>query len=137
MILLFKAERFWSIVEGTEPKPVAPTETGTQALPTTGKGSLIEWKDRDALALSIMNNCLKNSIACHIQHCKSSSSAWKQLCDMYKTKNVVSRMYLRHKLQSLKMRGTDSITKHMYNFCSILEQLASIGSLVDDKNAIL
>jgi len=86
-------ERFWSIVEGTEPKPVVPTETGAQALPATGKGSIFEWEDRDALALSLINNCLENSIICHIQHCKLSSSAWKQLCDMYDTKDVVSRMY--------------------------------------------
>jgi len=137
MILLFKAKRFWSIVEGTEPKPKAPTTIGAQTLPTTGKGSLVEWEDRDTLALSIMNNCLKNLILCHIQHCKSSSSAWKQLCDMYETKDVISRMYLCDKLQSLKMKDMDSVTKYMHNFRSILERLASIGSPVGDKDAIL
>jgi len=35
------------------------------------------------------------------------------------------------------MRETDSVTKHVHNFHSILEQLASIGSPVDDEDAIL
>jgi len=56
---------------------------------------------------------------------------------MYETKDVVFRMYLRDKLQSLKMRGIDSVIKHVQTFCSILEQLASIGSFVDEEDAIL
>lgn len=134
---LFMGERFWPIVEGIEPKPVASTIEGAQVLPSTGKGtSIVEWEDKDALAFSIINNCLDNLIVSHIQHCKSASNAWKQLCDMYETKDVVSRMYLRDKLQSLKMRETKSLTKHLHTYRSILEQLASIGSRVDKEDAI-
>jgi len=57
--LLFKAKRFWPIVEGTESKSIASIIVEAQALLSTSKGSIAKREDREALALSIINNCLE------------------------------------------------------------------------------
>jgi len=136
MKLLFKVERFWPIVEGTKPKPVASTVKGVQALPSTGKDSIVKWEDKDTLALSIITIVLKipsflifNSVNHPLMHDSNFVTCMRQKMSFF-------RMYLQDKLQSLKMRDTDNVTKHVHTFCSILEP-ASIESLVDEEDAIL
>ncbi len=73
----------------------------------------------------------------HIQSCQSSHEAWVELCKLYEAKDVVITMHLKDKLQSLKIRESDSVTKHIHLFQMILKQLVSPGSLVDDDDAIL
>jgi len=66
LTLILKAEKLWNVVNGTVPKPRAPTATqipaGTPTLPAIGAGSISEWEERDAMSLTIINNCLDNSV---------------------------------------------------------------------------
>jgi len=82
LTLIFKAEKLWPIVSGSETIPMAPSATevavGTPALSTTRVGSISAWEDKDALSLTIINNCLKNNIVSHIQSCKSAHLAWQE-----------------------------------------------------------
>jgi hypothetical protein len=73
----------------------------------------------------------------HIQSCQSSHEAWVELCKLYEAKDVVITMHLKDKLQSLKMRESDSVTKHVHLFQVIFKQLVSPGSPIDDDDAIL
>jgi len=63
-----------------EVKPIAPTTTkitiGTLPLVAKRIGSINVWEDKDALALTIINNCLNNSIISHIQSCQMLALAW-------------------------------------------------------------
>jgi hypothetical protein len=70
----------------------------------------------------------------HIQLCQSSHEAWVELCKLYEAKDVVITMHLKDKLQSLKMRESNSVTKHIHLFQVILKQLILHGSLVDDDD---
>jgi len=40
LTLLFKTKKLWSIVNGTETKPIAPTTTRVAALPIVGASSI-------------------------------------------------------------------------------------------------
>ena len=72
LTLIFKAEKLWTIVNGTQSSPVAPSAAdlaaGANALPLTGAGSINLWEEQDALALTIINNCLENSVVSHESH---------------------------------------------------------------------
>jgi hypothetical protein len=72
----------------------------------------------------------------HIQSFQNSHEAWVELCKLYGVKDVVITMHLKDKLQSLKMRESNSVTKHIHLFQVILKQLVSLGSPIDD-DAIL
>ena len=60
-----------TIVDGSEIKPVAPLAAQIvveiPSLPVTGTGSIGDWEQRITLSLTIMNNCLDNSIVSHVQ----------------------------------------------------------------------
>jgi hypothetical protein len=73
----------------------------------------------------------------HIQSCQSSHEALVELCKLYESKDVVITMYLKDKLQSLKIRESNSVTKHIHLFQVILKQLVSPRRPVDDDDAIL
>jgi hypothetical protein len=73
----------------------------------------------------------------HIQSCQSSHEAWAELCKLYEAKDVVITMHLKDRLQSLKMGEYNSVTKHIHLFQVILKQLVSLGSPIDDDDAIL
>jgi len=71
LTLIFKAEKLWPIVNGTQYLPIAVTQAqiaaGIPALLQIGIGSISMWEDQDTLALTIINNYLENSIVSHIQ----------------------------------------------------------------------
>ena len=58
LTLIFKAEKLWPIVSGSETILMAPSAAEvaatTLALPATGVGSISAWKNKDALSLTIL-----------------------------------------------------------------------------------
>jgi hypothetical protein len=63
--------------------------------------------------MSIINNFL---VIFHIQSCQTSHEAWEELIKFYEAKDVVIKMHLKNKLQSLKMREIDNVAKHIHSF---------------------
>ena len=129
------------MVDGTDVKPVAPTAAhitaGIPPLLVVGVGSISAWEDRDTLALTIINNCLDNSVVSHIQSCKTTAFAWTKLIRLFESQDAVTKMYLKDKLHTLKMRENDSVTKHIHVFRAHLEQLFAAGAAVPDDEAVL
>ncbi len=55
---------------------------------------------------------------------------------LYEAKDVITKMYLRNKLQTLKMGENEFVTKHIHTFRSLLEQLFVVRSLVVDEDVL-
>jgi len=75
LTLILKAEKLWDIVNGTVPKLIARTAAqipaGTPTLPAIGAGNISEWEERDAVSLTIINNCrtiVSYHMFNHVQH---------------------------------------------------------------------
>jgi hypothetical protein len=47
--------------------------------------------------------------------------AWTKLIQLFESQDVVTKMYLKDKLHTLKMKENESVMKHMYVFRAILE----------------
>ena len=141
LTLIFKTEKLWSIVSGAEPLPVAPTVAeivaGSQLLPTIGVGSISYWEERDSLSLTIINNCLENNVVSHIQSYSYANQTWQELSRIFESQDAVTKMHLKDKLHTLKMKESDSVTKHVHLFRSYLENLAATGCPIADEEAIL
>lgn len=77
LTMILKAEKLWNIVNGTVPKPIAPTApqipAGTPTLPAIGAGSVSEWEERDVVSLTIIHNRLDNCVISHLQSCATSN----------------------------------------------------------------
>jgi hypothetical protein len=65
-------------VDGLKNKLAASIVTIIQPLPFIGKGSFVEWEDRNALALFFITNYLDNTMVFHIQLCQNSCEAWEE-----------------------------------------------------------
>jgi hypothetical protein len=125
LTLIFKAEKLWPIVSGTQHLPMVVTTaeitTRIFVLPRTGARSISMWEDQDTLALTIINNCLENSIVSHIQSCTTSHLAWSGLISIFESQDIVTKMYLKDRLINLKMQDNTNIVKHIHNFRAHLE----------------
>ena len=142
LTLIFKVEKLWPLVSGIQPLPMAPTAAelaaGALALPLTGVGSINMWEDQDAIALTIITNCLEISIVSHIQSCTTSHLAWSGLISIFESQDIVTKMHLKDRLINLKMQDNANIIKHIHNFRAHLEQLQAAGSpLLDDEAVIM
>ena len=56
---------------------------------------------------------------------------------MFESQDAVTKMYLKDKLHTLKMKENESVTKHIHVFRSHLEQLSATGCPTQDDEAIL
>lgn len=140
MKLVLKSEKLISIVEGNEVEPVTPPPTpgGTvNHTPVTGAGSKENWRDRDTQALTIITNCLEVSQVSHISSKESSKDAWEELIRLFEAHDSVTRMYLKERLTTLKMKENESMIKHIHTFRSLLDQLLAAGSPMSDEDSVL
>ena len=96
LTLLFKSERLYSIVSGTEGKPVQPSTAeilvGAVVPLANGPYSIINWEDKDTIALTNITNCLDNDIVSHIQSKLTSNEAWQELIRIFESHDAVTKM---------------------------------------------
>lgn len=59
---------------------------------------------------------------------------WKRTTDIYQSKSLSSKLYLKRRLYSLKMKEGESITNHLNGFNMILSHLASINVQLEDED---
>jgi hypothetical protein len=109
MTLVFKQKKVWQIIQRTEAKPITPTApqitVRTLALPATGAGGIrSDWVEHGDLVLTIINNCLDNSVISHVKSKLTSNEAWLELIQIFESMDEVTKMFLKDKLQTLKMK---------------------------------
>lgn len=59
---------------------------------------------------------------------------WKRIGDIYQSKSLSSKLYLKRRLYSLKMKEGESITNHLNAFNLIISQLALIDVKLEDED---
>eukprot|EP01018_Ginkgo_biloba_P030743 Gb_10967 [translate_table: standard] len=67
---------------------------------------------------------------------KTSKKAWEMLFDMYESQDVNTRLYLRTFFQ-MKMIESKNMAEHINCFKTLLEQLAIVGSTIQDVDAVI
>jgi gag-polypeptide of LTR copia-type len=122
MVLIDKD--LWDVVDETEKKP-ENDENGAAA-----------WTKKDKKALATISLTIKDSELVHVRTCKSSSEAWKKLAEVYETKGLARRLYLRRKFFTMQFQdnGEESMQEHINNATILAEQLDAIGAPVTDED---
>ncbi len=106
----------WTLIEGIEVKPVAPIAqiiARAQLLLAIVVGSISYREEKDVLSSTIINNCLDNNVVPHVQACLIARRVWTKLTRLYESKNEMSKMYSRDKLQTFKIKENENTTKHV------------------------
>jgi hypothetical protein len=67
IIIYYEGKTIYDYCGWLKKKLVTSSIISIQPLPFIGKGSFVEWEDRNALALFVIANYLDNTMAFHIQ----------------------------------------------------------------------
>ncbi|MCO5573661.1 hypothetical protein L7F22_027433 [Adiantum nelumboides] len=100
----------------------------------------VQWTIIDNKAKSTIRLHLAESICFTIMDHKTTKQLWESLCAMLKSKNASNKVFLMKKLFQFQMKEDGSITSHLNEFNSLLDQLTFLKGLkldVDMKTIFL
>jgi hypothetical protein len=75
---------------------------------------------------STIRLCLSNSVLFNVSWEATTKELWNKLGNLYQSKSMVNKLFMRKKLYNLRMRDGDSVTKHLNAFNTVVSQLLSI-----------
>jgi hypothetical protein len=137
--LLVEKEQWIVVDPGTQPTSMQPTltqSTGTQptstkttSTPPTGM-SKEYWEDLDRRARSTIRLCLADLVLLNVSRESTSKELWDKLGNLYQSKFLVNKLFLRKKLYHLRMEDGDSVTEHINAFNTLVSQLVSLNIMI-------
>jgi hypothetical protein len=134
----------WIIVDpGTQPTGTLststqatgtqPTNTQTTSTPATGM-SKKDWDKLDRRARSTIRLRLGNSLLLNVSGESTAKELWDKLGNLYQSKSLVNKLFLRKKLYHLRMEDGDSVTEHLNAFNTLVSQLGSVNIMIAEED---
>jgi hypothetical protein len=111
---------------GTHTTSTQPTSTKTTTTPPTGM-SKEDWEKLDKRARSTIRLCLENSLFLNVSGESTATELWDKLGNLYQSKSLVNKLFLRKKLYHLRMEDGDSVTEHLNAFNTLVSQLVYVN----------
>lgn len=122
MVLIDKD--LWNVVEASE--------KDSKAAASSKDGDDLAAKDKKALATICLS--IKDSELVHVRTCKTSAEAWKKLGEVYETKGLARRLFLRRKFFTIQLQEGESMQEHINKVTTLAEQLEAIGATISDDD---
>jgi hypothetical protein len=85
-----------------------------------------KWEDLDEKALSALQLSLSPDVLREVMDAKSATGLWKKLEELYMTKSLANKLYLKERLHTIHMAEGTSIQSHLNEFNSICVNLESL-----------
>ena len=96
-----------------------------------------DWKKLDKKALAAIQLCLSDATLQEVVGIKTAKGVWDKLAELYLTKSLTNKLRLKLKLYTLRMSEGASLSGHISAFSSTVNDLASVGSKVEDEDQAL
>jgi hypothetical protein len=64
----------------------------------------------------------------------TTKDLWNKLGNLYLSKSLVNKLFLRNKLYNLRMTDGDSVVKHLKDFNNVVSQLVSVEIKISDED---
>jgi hypothetical protein len=93
-----------------------------------------DWKKLDRKAKSTIRLCLFDSVLLNVSEEATAKYLWEKLGNLYQSKSLVNKLFLRRKLYNLRMRDGDSMEEHLNAFNTLLSQLVSAEIKISDED---
>jgi hypothetical protein len=81
------------------------------------------WEKLDRRARSTIQLYLVDPVLLNVLGESTTKELWEKLRNLYQSKSMVSKLFLRKKLCHLRMEDGDSMTKHLNSFNTMVIQL--------------
>jgi hypothetical protein len=82
-----------------------------------------EWEKLNRRARSTIRLCLEDSVLLNVSGESTAKELWDKLGNLYQSKSLVNKLFLRKKLYHLRMEDGDSVTEHLNAFNTLVSQL--------------
>jgi hypothetical protein len=117
----------------TQATGTQPTSTQTTSTPVTGM-SKEDWDKLDRRARSTIRLCLVDSVLLNVSGESTAKELWDKLGNLYQSKSLVNKLFLRKKLYHLRMEDGDSVTEHLNAFNTLVSQLGSVNITIAEED---
>lgn len=104
--------------------------------PSEGDAAKI-WIKQDNKARALIQLSLSDNLLLQISKFTTSKAMWGALVDLFESKIMANKLYLKRKLMQLKMNEGDSLTNHLSSMQALLDQLAAIGVETNADEAVM
>ena len=92
-----------------------------------------DWKKLKKTTLGSIRQWVDISLYNHVAKEINPHTLWKNLENMYETKNAQAKIFLMWKLMNLKLKEGQSIAEHLNDFKGMISQLSVEGLSLDDE----
>ena len=116
--LLVDKEQWAAVDPGTK-----PTSVSTE-----------DWEKLDRKVRSTIHICLSYSVLLNVSREDSGKKQWEKLGNLYQSKSLVNKLFLRKKLYHLRMEDGDSVTDHLNVFNTLVSQLVSVDIKMEEED---
>jgi gag-polypeptide of LTR copia-type len=125
MRMVLEEKDLWDLVTGREEHP---TDSGE-------KVQAYERRCRKALATICLN--LTDSQLLHVRSATTPAEAWKKLEDLYETKSLANKLFLRRKFFNTPMNDGDTMINHINNVRKMADQLEAIDAPIREEDIVM
>ena len=124
----------WIIVDPrTQPTGTSSTSTQATSTPPTGM-SKEDWEKLDRRARSTIRLCLTDLVLLNVSRESTANELWNKLGNLYQSKSLENKQFLRKKLYHFRMEDGDSVTEHLNSFNTMVSQLVSINIMIGEED---
>jgi hypothetical protein len=85
------------------------------------------WENLDRRERRTIRLCLEDSVLLNVSGESIAKELWDKLGNLYQSKSLVNKLFLRKNLYHLRMEGGDSMTEHLNAFNTLVIQLVSVN----------
>ena len=118
-------EGLWKIV----------TEEETE--PTTGAAEIAKFRSRRDKALATIVLSVDTALLYLISNPEDPAGVWKKLANQFEKKTWATRLDLRRRLHSMRLKDGDSAQEHIKTMTELFDALAVAGEMVSDEDRVV
>jgi hypothetical protein len=111
---------------GTQSNGTQPTSTQNTSTPPTGMAKE-DWEKLDKRARSTIRLSLEDSVLLNVSREYTTKELWDKLGNLYQSKSLVNKLFLRKKLYHIRMEDGYSVTDYLNVFNTLVSQLVYVN----------
>jgi hypothetical protein len=120
----------------TQATRTQPTSTQTTSTPTIGM-SKEDWDKLDRRERITIRLFLIDSVLLNVSGESTTKELWDKLWNLYQSKSLVNKLFLRKKLYHLRMEDGDSMIEHLIAFNTMVSQLGFVNIMTVEEDTCI
>jgi hypothetical protein len=95
------------------------------------------WEKLDKRARSTIGLCRADLVLLNVSGESTTKELWNKLGNLYQSKSLVNKLFLRKKMYNIRMEDGYSVTEHLNAFNTLVSQLISVNiTIVEEDKCI-